>query len=107
MDIDSVDDNRYKSKLNAQIVHDLKFLFIISSNVKEQNMDDVRSVIKLAKINEKNLTDVSQVLYYGVVKEESDNIRLLELNDHLLATINKGQLIQFKGKLSAQIARRE
>lgn len=54
-------------------------------------------MIKLAKLNEKHLTDLTQVIYYGET-ENSDDWKLLELNDPLMSAIEQGQVLAFKGK---------
>lgn len=53
-------------------------------------------MIKLAKLNEKQLTDVTQVIYYGDI-ESNDNWKLLELNGPLLKAVEEGQVLSFKG----------
>lgn len=58
-------------------------------------------MIKLAKLNEKHLTDLTQVIYYGEM-ENSDDWKLLELNDPLLSAIEQGQVLAFKGRLKQQ-----
>lgn len=57
---------------------------------------DIKSVIKLAKLNERNLTDLTQVVYYGS-SDSADNFKLLELNDDLMSAIEKGESLYFKG----------
>lgn len=61
-----------------------------------RSLDEVRSMIKLAKLSEKHLTDVTQVVYYGDA-ESSSNWKLLELNPNLLKAINEGETLSFKG----------
>lgn len=53
-------------------------------------------MIKLAKLNEKQLTDVTQVIYYGDAENDPD-WKLLELNGALLAAVEEGQTLSFKG----------
>lgn len=53
-------------------------------------------MIQLAKLNEKHLTDITQVLYYGEM-ENNPNLKLLELNGPLLKSIEEGQVLAFKG----------
>lgn len=54
-------------------------------------------MIKLAKLNEKQLTDVTQVIYYGDT-ESNEDWKLLELNEPLLKAVEEGQVLSFKGK---------
>lgn len=67
------------------------------SSQYNRTSDDIKSMIKLAKLNEKHLTDVTQVIYYGEM-DNSDDWKLLELNDPLLSAIEQGQVLAFKGK---------
>lgn len=53
-------------------------------------------MIKLAKLNEKQLTDLTQVIYYGDM-ETNEDWKLLELNGPLLKAIEEGQVLAFKG----------
>lgn len=53
-------------------------------------------MIKLAKLNEKHLTELTQVIYYGD-DEDNDEWKLLELNSSLLAAVEEGQVLSFKG----------
>lgn len=53
-------------------------------------------MIKLAKLSEKQLTEVTQVLYYGE-NENNPDLKLLELNNTLLSAIQEGQVLAFKG----------
>lgn len=53
-------------------------------------------MIKLAKLNEKHLTDLTQVIYYGDM-ENSPDWKLLELNGALQSAIEEGQVLSFKG----------
>lgn len=53
-------------------------------------------MIKLAKLSEKQLTEVTQVIYYGDT-ENSPDLKLLELNGTLLSAIEEGQVLAFKG----------
>lgn len=66
----------------------------------QRSTEDVKSIIKLAKLNEKKLTNVSQAIYFDST-EENDDLKLLELNDHLLAAINDGKTLQFKGNFNS------
>lgn len=53
-------------------------------------------MIKLAKLNEKHLTDLTQVIYYGDM-ENSPDWKLLELNGTIQSAIEEGQVLCFKG----------
>lgn len=53
-------------------------------------------MIKLAKLRESQLTDVTQVVYYGD-SETSSDWKLLELNPELLKAIENGKELSFKG----------
>lgn len=53
-------------------------------------------MIKLAKLNEKHLTELTQVIYYDNT-ENSDDWKLLELNGVLQSAVEEGQVLCFKG----------
>lgn len=53
-------------------------------------------MIKLAKLNEKHLTELTQVIYYGDMENNPD-WKLLELNGALQSAIEEGQVLAFKG----------
>lgn len=61
-------------------------------------MDEVKSMIDHAKLNEKNLTNVTQTIYFSTANEKNE-YKLLELNSHLLSAIEEGQNISFKGMI--------
>lgn len=66
-------------------------------------MEDVKGIIKHAKLDERNLTQVTQALYYPSADIVSDNLKLLELDDHMLGQIRDGQVLQFKGGLNEKV----
>lgn len=57
-------------------------------------------MIKLAKLNEKHLTEVTQVIYYSDKETSAADWKLLELNTHLLSAIEGGETLFFKGQFS-------
>lgn len=59
-------------------------------------------MIKLAKLNEKHLTELTQVVYYGDTENSAD-WKLLELNGALQAAIEEGQVLSFKGIVFAHV----
>lgn len=63
----------------------------------ERTTEDVKSMIKYAKLDERNLTQISQAIYYPSASDVLDKYKLLELNSHLLAEIQEGQTLCFKG----------
>lgn len=67
-----------------------------SSSQYTRTVDDVKSMIKLAKLRESQLTDVTQVIYYGE-SEINPDWKLLELNPQLLKAIEDGNELSFKG----------
>lgn len=66
-------------------------------------MDDVKSMIKLAKLRENQLTDLTQVIYYGENEADPD-WRLLELNPDLLKAIEEKKDLSFKGLFNVRNA---
>lgn len=75
----------------------------VYSEPYQRTSDDIKSMIKLAKLNEKNLTELTQAIYYGVSDSEGSKYKLLELNGHLLTAIEEGQTLQFKGGLNEKV----
>lgn len=69
----------------------------------KRTAEDIKSMIKLAKLNEKNLTELTQAIYYGEGDSDNNNYKLLELNGHLLSAIEEGQTLQFKGGLNEKV----
>lgn len=59
-------------------------------------------MIKYAKLNSKNLTTITQSFYYPE-ENAADEYKLLELNPHLLAEIEKGNTMYFKGGLNEKL----
>lgn len=60
-------------------------------------------MIKHAKLDEKNLTKLTQAIYYPSSNELQENLKLLELNPHLIKEIEEGQTLCFKGGLSEKV----
>ncbi|XP_034102388.1 sister chromatid cohesion protein DCC1 [Drosophila albomicans] len=65
--------------------------------------EDVRTIVKHAKMDERQLTQVTQALYYPDANVVSDNLRLLELDEHMLQQIRTGQTLHFKGGLHEKV----
>lgn len=80
-----------------QLLLNFYISFVVYRSQYSRTSDDIKSMIKLAKLNEKQLTDVTQVIYYGDT-ESSDDWKLLELNGPLLKAVEEGQVLSFKGK---------
>lgn len=77
----------------------MKYYFsfvLICRSQYSRTSEDIKSMIKLAKLSEKHLTDVTQVLYCGESINNPD-WKLLELNNTLLSAIEEGQVLAFKG----------
>lgn len=70
--------------------------FVCFRSQYNRTSEDIKSMIKLAKLNEKQLTDITQVIYYGDMENNPD-WKLLELNGPLLKSIEEGQVLSFKG----------
>jgi len=65
--------------------------------------EDVRAIVKHAKMDERQLTQLTQAIYYPSANVVSDNLRLLELDDHMLQQIRVGQSLHFKGGLHEKV----
>lgn len=87
--------------------------FIITSNIISllyiyflsyvRTAEDVKAIVKHAKLDERQLTQLTQALYYPSENVASDSLRLLELDDHMLQQIRTGQTLHFKGGLHEKV----
>ncbi|XP_075985772.1 sister chromatid cohesion protein DCC1 [Anticarsia gemmatalis] len=59
--------------------------------------EEVRKIIKIAKLHESELTEVTQVLRFPEPEKHNDNLRLMLLDDNLLKQIEAGNELIFKG----------
>lgn len=62
-------------------------------------------MINYAKLDENKLTGITQALYYPIDDSNNgnDDIKLIELNPHILSQIREGQTLYFKGGLNEKI----
>ncbi|KAH8401199.1 hypothetical protein KR009_003596, partial [Drosophila setifemur] len=65
--------------------------------------EDVKTIVKHAKLDERQLTQLTQALYYPSADIASDNLRLLELDAHMAEQIREGQTLHFKGGLNEKV----
>ncbi|XP_068148264.1 sister chromatid cohesion protein DCC1 [Drosophila tropicalis] len=65
--------------------------------------EDVRIIVKHAKLDERQLTQVTQALVYPSANIVADNLRLLELDSHMSEQIREGQTLHFKGGLHEKV----
>ncbi|CAK1543583.1 unnamed protein product [Leptosia nina] len=63
----------------------------------ERTPEDVRKVIKTAKLHESELTEITQVLRFPEASKRNDNLRLMKLDSYLLKYIEDGKQLVFKG----------
>ncbi|XP_063707359.1 sister chromatid cohesion protein DCC1 [Culicoides brevitarsis] len=66
----------------------------------ERTLQDVNQMLKYAKIDKKNLTNINQAIYFPKDTGELENFMLLELNPNLLADVEKGEDFYLKGGLN-------
>ncbi|XP_063833499.1 sister chromatid cohesion protein DCC1 [Ostrinia nubilalis] len=64
---------------------------------EERTPEDARKIIKIAKLHEPELTEITQVLRFPDVNHQNDNLKLMLLDDVLLKEIEKGNDLIFKG----------
>ncbi|XP_311420.5 sister chromatid cohesion protein DCC1 [Anopheles gambiae] len=78
---------------------------MIYSQDYARSIDDVRTIVQHAKLDHKNLTNTAQAIYYPRNEEGHDigNIKLLEVDEHILEEIKKGSEICFKGALNEKV----
>ncbi|XP_017839843.2 sister chromatid cohesion protein DCC1 [Drosophila busckii] len=99
--------------LGGKICHSVLFIYnfcLLNMEVDENALqlyvrtpDDVKVIVKHAKLDERQLTQVTQALYYPSATIVSDNLRLLELDEHMLQQIRTGQTLHFKGGLHEKV----
>jgi sister chromatid cohesion protein DCC1 len=53
--------------------------------------EDLKSMIIHAKLEESNLTNISQSLYYPALSDDAADLKLLELDSHLLQELEAGR----------------
>ncbi|KAF2879677.1 hypothetical protein ILUMI_26483 [Ignelater luminosus] len=63
----------------------------------ERSLKDIDDILNLAKLNPNNLFPTSQIVYFTSKNLHNNNYRLLQLDNHLLETLNKGDSIRIKG----------
>lgn len=61
--------------------------------------EDVKEAISNSRIDERNLTPVTQSFYFPLKNSVHKNFRLMELNSHLVKCIRSGDTLLFKGGL--------
>lgn len=78
---------------------------MIYSQDYARSVDDVRTIVRHAKLDHKNLTNVGQAIYYPTEKEGHDlaNIKLLEVDEHILGELKTGSEMCFKGALNEKV----
>lgn len=59
--------------------------------------EDVHKVIKTAKLHGSELRDLSQILSFADDTPQYDNLRFMQLDEHLLAELMAGSRLVFKG----------
>ncbi|XP_035902177.1 sister chromatid cohesion protein DCC1 [Anopheles stephensi] len=78
---------------------------MIYSQDYARSIDDVRTIVRHAKLDHKNLTNVAQAIYYPTESEHHDlgNIKLLEVDEHILGELKTGSEMCFKGALNEKV----
>ncbi|XP_063542174.1 sister chromatid cohesion protein DCC1 [Cydia strobilella] len=64
---------------------------------EERTSEDVRKIIKTAKLHESELTEVTQVLRFPDAASQKQNLSLMLLDANLLKEIEEGNELLFKG----------
>lgn len=62
-----------------------------------RTMEEVQESLKLAVINESDLLNVTQILYSAKEHNMQEHIKLLELDENLIETVNTGDSLTFQG----------
>ena len=64
-----------------------------------RTVDDVKLIINHAKLDQRNLTNISQAIYYPNTDDDKlGNFKLLEVDAHIMGQIKEGQTLAFKGE---------
>lgn len=64
----------------------------------ERTLPDVTQMLKYAKIDKNNLTEITQAVYFPkVTSNDLENYMLLETNPTLVADIERGETLYLKG----------
>lgn len=63
----------------------------------ERTPADVKEVIKHAKLHESELTDITQTLRFTSDNTNSENLKILQLDQHVLDELVVGATVTFKG----------
>nr|XP_034174267.1 sister chromatid cohesion protein DCC1 isoform X1 [Osmia lignaria] len=66
--------------------------------------DEVLDTLELANIKDSDLTNETEILYSALGDNMDKYIKLLEIDDHLLEAINKGESLTFQGKEEDSVA---
>lgn len=64
---------------------------------------DLREVIIHAKLDERNLTEICQALYFPDMLNSKNKYKLLEVDAELLQEIENGNELTFKGALNEKV----
>ncbi|XP_013191769.2 sister chromatid cohesion protein DCC1 [Amyelois transitella] len=64
---------------------------------EERTPEDVRKIIKTAKLHESELTEITQILRFPDPSKQNHNLKLIQLDANLLKIIEEGQELLFKG----------
>ncbi|XP_052861183.1 sister chromatid cohesion protein DCC1 [Anopheles cruzii] len=78
---------------------------MIYSQDYARTIDDVRLIVKHAKLDQNNLTNTAQAIYYPHEEDDHElaNIKLLEVDDHILEAIQNCEDVCFKGALNEKV----
>lgn len=66
----------------------------------QRTLEDITTVLKYAKVDKNNLTDVAQALYFPELSPDLENFYLIELGPDLLKVVENGDPMQIKGGLN-------
>lgn len=69
----------------------------------ERSLEDVTTILKHAKVDKSNLTEMTQAIYFPPASEQLDDFLLLELNSELIKAIESGETMFLKGGLHEKV----
>ncbi|XP_076655799.1 sister chromatid cohesion protein DCC1 [Halictus rubicundus] len=72
-------------------------LTLTVNNRQDRTMEEIRETLELADIKESDLQNLTQILYSATDNDIENCTKLLELDQHLLETIEAGDSLSFQG----------
>ncbi|XP_011496455.1 PREDICTED: sister chromatid cohesion protein DCC1 [Ceratosolen solmsi marchali] len=70
----------------------------VEINIQKRTSEEIDEIFKLANINESDISPLVQTLYTSMpLNEQSNDFKVLELDEHLLESLQIGDCLSFRG----------